>query len=62
MDKLEKTLKFNRDTPNAVTLVHRGSSWGRTGVGITALWLVMGMGDEPGRTTWKIKNRIAKDG
>jgi len=61
MDQLEKALKFHRDTPNAVTLVHCGFGWGRTGVGITALQLVVGKGDKPARSTWKIKNHLEKN-
>lgn len=61
MDQLEAALKFHRDTPNAATLVHCGYGWGRTGVGITALQLVVGKGDEPARTTWKVKNHIEKE-
>ncbi|KAF9648826.1 hypothetical protein BDM02DRAFT_3114842 [Thelephora ganbajun] len=60
MDQLKTALKFHRDTPDAVTLVHCGFGWGRTGVGITALQLAVGNGLRPTRTTWKIKNHIEK--
>ena len=61
MDQLQRALKFHRDTPNAVTLVHCGFGWGRTGVGITALQLVVGEGNESARNTWKIRNHLEKD-
>jgi len=60
MDQFRKALEFHRDSPNAVTLVHCGFGWGRTGTGITALQLVVGKGDSPARNTWKIKNHIEK--
>lgn len=61
MDQLKTALKFHRDTPGAVTLVHCGFGWGRTGVGVTALQLVVGKGVRPAKTTWKVKNHIEKE-
>ena len=60
MDQFKAALKFHRDTPNAVTLVHCGFGWGRTGTGVTALQLVVGKGERPLRNQWKPRNHIEK--
>jgi len=62
MDQFREALKFHRDTPNAVTLVHCGFGWGRTGTGITALQLVVGEGVEPAEATWGVENHVERPG
>lgn len=58
IENLKAAVKFHAEFKDAVTLVHCGYGYGRTGTGISAIQLYAEDGKQPTEREWIVENRV----